>query len=317
MGTSSQFSPPIYRGRSIARAMVLGGTVVASMMIGPSSAADELADVEAEATGGPPISLLDRRIALESNSRDNPFAITPHKPTYVLPVAYNSSPNNEPFESSRDEPFDKIEIKFQFSMKFSVWRNVFGDNGHFSLGYTQRSFWQAYDFDGSEPFRETNHEPEAMLTFLTDYRLLGFRGRVVTLGFVHQSNGQAGELSRSWDRLYVQGVFERGNLVVSATPWWRIPVKDEDDDNADIEAFLGYGELRGVYQLKAHTFGVLLRNNLRSENRGAVKFDWSFPLPNNRIRGYVEYFNGYGESLIDYNSSNNRLGVGFMLTDWL
>ena len=101
--------------------------------------------------------------------------------------------------------------------------------------------------------------------------------------------------------------------------WYRIPEDEEDDNNPDIEDYLGNFELRPVYKWRKHTLGIMWRNNLDfDENRGAIELNWSFALwATDRIRGYVQYFNGYGQSVIDYNASASTLGLGLLLTDWL
>ena len=52
------------------------------------------------------------------------------------------------------------------------------------------------------------------------------------------------------------------------------------------------------------------------KNRSGTEYDRSFPL-NKRLKGLVQYYNGYGESLIDYNVRTRRLGVGVLVADWL
>jgi phospholipase A1 len=111
---------------------------------------------------------------------------------------------------------------------------------------------------------------------------------------------------------------ERDNFNLLFKTWYRLPEDELNDDNPDISRYMGYGELWGTLYWKKQRFAVMLRNNLRSENLGAVQLDWSFPLPliGDKLSIYVQYFNGYGESLLDYNKSVNRISAGFMLVDW-
>lgn len=98
-----------------------------------------------------------------------------------------------------------------------------------------------------------------------------------------------------------------------------MPEGDEDDDNPNIEKYMGYGELFGAYRLPLgeHVFSYLFRNNLRKdENKGDVELGWSYPISHN-LRVSVLHFNSYGKSLIDYNHHSNRIGAGLMQFDWI
>lgn len=290
-------------------------TVLATAAAPPSAAA---AYPEADVPESP----LEQRIKKEEELSCSPFNLITHRENYILPVSYNHNPNGEPFGVS-DSRLDNVEVKFQFSFKFLVWRNIFDEVGLWAA-YTNLSFWQAYNESHSSPFRDSNHEPELFLSKDNNLKLFGFTNTTNRIGVVHQSNGQGGSTSRSWNRIYLQMFFERDNLILVFKPWYRIPESSKDaangstgDDNPDIHAYLGYGEIRAVYKWEKQIFSLLWRNNLRSSNnRGAVELGWHFPLTD-CINGYLQYFNGYGESLIDYNSSVNRIGIGFTVTEML
>ena len=267
---------------------------------------------------------LGKRIREEGSSISNLWAIMPHRQNYILLGNYNfSSMNEQPWEDFTGEDVDlnNTEVKFQISFKFMLWENLFRKrtNGDLFFAYTQLAMWQLYNKDISSPFRDTNYEPEAFLAFDNDWQIFGFTNRVNLFGFAHQSNGRSEPLSRSWNRLYASFVFEKENFVSGLKVWYRIPEDAENDNNPDIEDYLGNFELRSIYKWNKQTFGLMWRNNLDiDDNRGAVELSWSFPLPGtDRIKGYVQYFNGYGQCLLDYNASASTLGAGFLLTDWL
>lgn len=271
-------------------------------------------------------SLVAMRVSKESATGDLPYVITPHKVNYILPVTYSSSPNSEPFaKEAADHPFelDNVEAKFQISFKFPLWHNVFGDNGHLFAAYTNQSYWQVYNKDISSPFRETNHEPEIFMVFTNDWQVGPLKNSFWGVGAVHQSNGQAGSLSRSWNRLYGMMIFDSGPFALEAKAWWRIPEDEKEtptspsgDDNPDITDYMGNIEFTSVYGIDEHRFSLMVRNYIQKPNYGAVEFTWSYPIMGN-LRLYTQYFNGYGESLIDYNAHNQRIGIGISINDIL
>ncbi|ADW17991.1 Phospholipase A(1) [Desulfobulbus propionicus DSM 2032] len=266
---------------------------------------------------------VEQRLEAEKKNVLRPFSIMPHRPNYILPGAWNSKGYNAEHhrkangDSTYD--FDSVEAQFQISIKTPLVVGLFDDSTDIFAAYTNHSFWQVYNDDISAAFRETNHEPEIWVQFNPRWELLGIVNASNSFGINHQSNGQSSALSRSWNRLFASLVFEYGNLGFIATPWYRIPESEGDDDNPDITKYMGHYELGATYKWDDHTFSLMTRNALESNyHRGSFQFSWSFPMGDwPFLRGYVQYYNGYGESLVDYDQYVNRVGVGLSLTDWL
>lgn len=269
-------------------------------------------------------SLLDRRWELDPHSKLGSFNLRAHLPVYVLPVFWSSARNDQPDSPNPANqvaaPLElrSLENKFQISFKTKVWEGVLGDAGDLWFAYTQSSRWQLYDEDASRPFRETNYQPEVNLMFGLDAPLVaGWRARMLGVGFAHQSNGRSLPLSRSWDRLVATAGIEKPGWAVMLRPWYRVPESINDDDNPDASDFLGRAELLLVHQRGENEFSLMARHSLRGGDRshGALQFDWSFPLHRN-LRGQLQLFDGYGESMIDYNHRATYIGIGLSLLPW-
>ncbi len=268
-------------------------------------------------------SLLDSRWELARDSKLGIFNFRAYKPTYLLPVFWTSNVNDTPRSPNPNNTvtqpigLDALEAKFQLSFKMKAWENIFGDNGDLWLGYTQSSRWQVYNSDISRPFRETNYEPEVTLMFRNNYSLLGWNGRMAGLSLTHQSNGRADPISRSWNRVIGTVGLDRDNWSLVLRPWWRVDEHAADDNNADIEDYIGRGDATLVHVRGGHQFSLTARHSLRGGDRshGSLQFDWGFPIHNN-LRGHLQVFDGYGESMIDYNHRATYIGLGVSMLEW-
>ena len=239
------------------------------------------------------------------------FSLQPYQPSYAL-ITHLQSFNYAPYHAT--DPQDQLsptEIKFSFSLQSKMVDNLFGNDGDLWISYTQISYWQLFNTQYSSPFRETDYNPEARLAFVTDIRLPGLTLRAIDVGLRHDSNGQSGSLSRSWNRVFADFELMHDDLVIGIRPWVRV---FSIDDNPDIEDYYGNFDLRASWEKNRNLFAATLRNPF-SHHYG-VQLSWSFPLAG-RLRALAQWDYGYAENLIDYNHRNNRIGLGLLLSDWL
>lgn len=269
---------------------------------------------------------ISNRLISERIAAFDPYVITPHKMNYILPVSFTNRINSsayafENFDNWEDN-LEKIEAKFQLSIKVPLNKNdllIEGDSLHF--GFTLQSWWQLYSNKISKPFRETNYQPEIFYVAPLNWHPLG-SNTGFAIGAEHQSNGRSQPLSRSWNRVYASFLFEKNNFALSFKPWIRLkenekehPLSSDGDDNPDISDYMGHFELLVAHKWDNYVLSFEGRHNF-SHHKGGMELSFTFPLWG-KLRGYAQYTAGYGESLIDYNHSQQRFGLGIALTNLL
>ncbi|AKP74683.2 phospholipase A [Piscirickettsia salmonis] len=257
-------------------------------------------------------SILESRLKKESAIANNSLGIIFYQPNYVLPYYYTGSPYQAIYngQTPDNQKVMSSEFKAQLSLMVPLWKDMFGNPDYsLNVGYTQLSYWQFYA--KSQYFRETNYEPEL---FVTDHF---HRNWQISYGVVHQSNGRGGSLERSWNRAYLNLEASGEHWLVSIKPWVLIFKPDSSDlHNPDIAHYLGHERIMFAYVFNNKMQASIALTNIESGmKRGAVELDYSFPLTKH-INGFVQYFNGYGQSLIEYDHRTQSVGIGIALSHW-
>ncbi len=251
-----------------------------------------------------------------------------YKQTYFL-VTHTYQPNSAPSSPNPQNqvpfayPLMQNELKFQISIKTDL---ISKGRHALWVGYTQQSFWQVFDTRHSNPFRESNYEPEAIYSYRPENKQLSGTGLSISflnIGFYqHQSNGQSLPRSRSWTRSYVQAGLERdlgdyGRLALLPRVWKRWGGGGIDDDNPDILRHLGHGDLEMRYYYGHGMLSAIARSRSLQLDLSLRACTWDLSLlcvlgvQNADL--HLQYFHGYGESLIDYNQGHTTLGLGISM----
>jgi phospholipase A1 len=247
------------------------------------------------------------------------YAIGLYRPNYLQLASYSSRPNVAAFNQlftafdNHDAELNSVEAQFQISFKARLWAT---DNRRLGVwaAYTQQSQWQVYNDALSRPFRETNYQPELLVSYDPDLSFGGYHWRLLNFGYNHQSNGRSDPISRSWDRLIAEFGIERDAFALLIRPW--IVIDDGGDDNPNIEDYMGWGDITGVYKWRGNSFTLMGRGNPDTW-KGAAQLTWTSAPLLGPLRLYANAFTGYGYTLIDYDWKQNVFGIGVSLNDLL
>ncbi len=219
---------------------------------------------------------------------------------------------------------DAPAAKFQFSFKYRLMNLTDGDATRLPLtlqaGYTQRSLWDISA--DSSPFYDTSYMPELIFESLAPLheqqavRWLGYQ-----VAFKHESNGRAGDISRSLNTVYLRSGFTLGRMDD-----WHLIVAPEiflyvgsRENNPDIADYRGYGQLRVALGRYQNGPALIYTGHVgRGWERFSHQLDLTVPFKTSLLdfETYVlvQYFNGYGESLLSYRDKFEtvRAGISFV-----
>ncbi|MDR2473676.1 MAG: phospholipase A [Tannerella sp.] len=209
---------------------------------------------------------------------------------------------------------DKIKannsnVKFQLSVSQKITRSRLPFDTYLFIMFTQKTIWNVAQ--KSMPVRDINFNPGIGLGHIIVYK-----NRYVGRAFLmaeHESNGKDSILSRSWNRFSVgANVMITKNIDAQIKIW--APLIDSDN-NRDILRYNGLGHfgLNIRSDNRRFVFGSLLTWRSRSFSFNS-QWDFGFKLRNNDNQYFfIQYYNGYGENLFDYNHFKSMVRVGFVI----
>ena len=198
------------------------------------------------------------------------------------------------------------DAKYQVSAQVRITKCVLPLNSYFAFRYTQQSFWDIYKF--SSPFRDNNYNPAVgfVTPVFKENRLLG----VFNLFFEHESNGRDSIFSRSQNMFSASFVYYFNPKVSVQFKAWGALLAEENDDLYDYRGFCSLAlNLRNKTGRVMATFNANPNLNFRRWN---ITADLNFQV-SKKLEQYVfvQIFEGYAESFLDYNKYAAMIRAGF------
>lgn len=204
---------------------------------------------------------------------------------------------------------DNSDAKFQISVIQRLTNSVLPFKTYLFLTYSQLAFWDV--FKESFPFRDINFNPTIGLgkPLVYNNRYLGD----ISFQLEHESNGKDGDDSRSWNKMSFSSIIVIDNHWNYFGKLW-IPFVD-GENNPDLVRYKGYGLFAGNYRHQ-DKYSISLILNPRSGGFGNANITVNaayrlFKKENQYL--FFEFYNGYGEGLLDYKEFHQRFRLGFVI----
>lgn len=202
------------------------------------------------------------------------------------------------------------DVKFQVSIAQRVTKSTLPFNSYFFIFYNQKVFWNV--FQESMPVHDLNFNPGIGLS-----KLLIVKDRVVgkaSLLIEHESNGRDSIFSRSWNKISLCGsIYLSPQFMVHAKYW--IPIVD-GINNKDILRYCGMYQSGIQISSRDKKFGLAVtlvkRKGWNFNYNTIVELNYRLFKKDNQYL-FLQYYNGYGENLLDYNKYHSRLRLGIVI----
>ena len=201
------------------------------------------------------------------------------------------------------------DVKFQISIRQLLFKNLLPQNHILALTYTQKSFWNIYE--QSSPFADNNYNPGLSLSRPITHNgaLIGFS----SIAFEHESNGKDSLDNRSCNYFVLSGLYLFNDLLSAQVKVWGGWLADENKDL--YSKYRGYGLMAINYKSQKDKIwcSVVInpRDRFKSFNT-QIEINYK---PNNNSNQYLfmQWYNGYGENLLEYNKYTSMIRVGICL----
>ena len=202
------------------------------------------------------------------------------------------------------------DVKFQISFQQRLTKSVLPGNTYLYLFYSQKAIWHV--FENSLPFHDLNFNPGVGLSkfIIMKNRLVG----KVTVMVEHESNGRDGTASRSWNKISWAGEAYISPVLMAHAKYW-IPIVD-GKYNRDILRYSGI--YQAGFQAISNDNKWVLDMTLVKRKGWDLNFNTIVQLGfriNHNSNQFImlQYYNGYGECMMDYKQYHSRPRIGLLI----